>query len=112
MRVVRTFAAQTGDELRIVFARADKNPSCGAAATSPGTSVIMETSTLGETPQWGRVKIYNKNIFCRCYIEYVDTTKLNFSNYTTQLVLKNFSSKFEAALLCSKGKHLRLTLPT
>ena len=43
LRVVRTFAAQTRDELRIVFARADKNPSCGAAAASPCTSVIMET---------------------------------------------------------------------
>ena len=52
LRVVRTFAAQTGDELRIVFARADKNPSCGAAAASPRTSVIMETWTRGETSQW------------------------------------------------------------
>ena len=57
LRVVRTFAAQTRDELRIVFARADKNPSCGAAAAaSPRTSVIMETWTRGETPQWERVK--------------------------------------------------------
>ena len=72
---MRTFAAQTRDELRIVFARADKNPSCrAAAAASPSTSLIMETWTLGETLQWGR---FLKIIIEIYFVDAIDyTTKL------------------------------------